>query len=432
MIRAGVVAAAVALAGCGVPSQPPGPAPTSPPRAIRATADDSPEGPDGPVAFKPARTPNKGPVPANTCFVDYLDVGSGLAILIRCKDGAGKELNILYDAGTSQGHAGSEYRVVYLMEQGLGFMRGSTIHHLIHSHPHFDHHSDMSSERGVIALYDVKNVWDPAMYEDTEAYRCFLHAVTKKQKSTDLIYHPAKKCPQTRNLTCDGGAVGYFVQAQVKPYDAPSIAKPSTVPYDIDFGDSIKGKILYSDPDAKKPNAAALVLNLSMYGVTMLLTADEEAGERESPSNAPDANSVEAFLIAPARRTLMRANIIQVPHHGSLTSSRNAFKDATIIKAGTSVDSYAVISSGTRKYGTVALPDNEQVRSWRQKLGAGRLLSTTTDDSDCESASAPLKIAPTSDRGPTGCTSVEFVIKKSGSKGKITKVFYWPAGPEVL
>jgi beta-lactamase superfamily II metal-dependent hydrolase len=424
-----VKAAALAFAIGAACAAPPQAAPSSPPTPT-ITEQVAVTEPDGTVSYKAARTPHRGPVPANTCFVDFIDMGAGLSVFIRCRNASGADFNILYDGGTNEPRLNSQYRLVYILENGLGFMRGSTIHHIFQSHPHYDHHGDLVSDRGVIALYDVKHVWDPAMHTKKKVYGCFLHAVTKKQKTTDLVYHPAIKCPSTRGLECDGAPVGYFKQDQVKPYKAPSITRKTEPVYDVPFGyDGVAGKIIYSDPDAHEPNAAALVLKLTLFGVEILLTADEEAGGRVDPATPPDAGSVEAFLLEPARRGLLRAHIIQVPHHGSLTSGRNVFKDAAIWRHGTSVDSYAVISSGDKEYGTVKLPDSKQVWWWRQKLGAGRLLSTTTDDADCKTANPPLKIAPAGDPNVAGCTSVEFEIKKGS---KIKNVFYWPAGPKVM
>lgn len=378
----------------------------------------------------PPRVPFRGAVPANTCYVDFLDIGSGLAILIRCADASARPLTILYDGGTNEPRLNKQFRLVYLLETGLGFMRGSRIDHLFHSHPHYDHHSDLISEKGVIELYDVKHVWDPAMHHTSKAYGCFLHAVTRKQKTTDLVYHPAIKCPSTRGLECDGAPIGYFQQAQVETYRAPSISRPTVAPHVVPFGvTGITGQILYSDPEAHEPNAAALVLKLQLFGVEVLLPADEEAGERRSPTSPPDAGSVEEFLVDPVRKARLRANIIAVPHHGSNTSSRNAFKTAAIWNTGSSADTYAVISSGKKEYGPRTLPDDENVRSWRAKLGAGRLLSTTTLDNDC--INDPRKIAPAGDTSVAGCTNVEFEIKKGTAGGKIKKVIYWPIGPEV-
>jgi beta-lactamase superfamily II metal-dependent hydrolase len=414
------LAALCACAGAP-PTAPPEPAITE---SIAVTS------PDGTVAFKASRLPHRGPVPANTCIVDFIDVGAGLAVLTRCRNGSGNELNILYDGGTNERRLNKQFRLVYILEHGLGFARGSTIHHVFQSHPHYDHHSDLISEQGVIALYDVKHVWDPAMHHDSNAYNCFLHAVTEKQKSSGLVYHPAIKCPTTRGFECDGAPVGFFIQDLVKPYKAPSVKRPTTQPYDVPFGfDGVAGKIIYSDPEAKHPNAAALILKLSLFGVEILFAADEEAGERESPLAAPKPSSVEAFLVDPARRHLLRSHIIQIPHHGSLTSSRNVFKEAAIWRSGTAADTYGVISSGERDYGSVVLPDDEQVRSWRQKLGARKLLSTTTDDPRCKGD--PRKIAPAGDANVAGCTSIEFVITPRSRGGKIDKVFYWPAGPEL-
>ena len=74
--------------------------------------------------------------------------------------------------------------MVYILEHGLDFRPGATIHHLFQSHPHFDHHSELTRAGGVIARYDVKNVWDPAAINDTVAYGCFITAVIEKANAT--------------------------------------------------------------------------------------------------------------------------------------------------------------------------------------------------------------------------------------------------------
>jgi competence protein ComEC len=83
----------------------------------------------------------------------------------------------------------------------------------------------------------------------------------------------------------------------------------------------------------------------------MLLPGDAEGGVRASPQTAPSEHSIERNLLDCCSDAL-RANILVVGHHGSITSSRTAFLDA--VGANT-----FIVSSGPTKYGSVTLPDSE-------------------------------------------------------------------------
>lgn len=99
-------------------------------------------------------------------------------------------------------------------------------------------------------------------------------------------------------------------------------------------------------------NDTSLVVRVDLGRTSLLLTGDAESGARADPS-AP-AGGVEAHLLAHWAHEL-DADLMQVAHHGSKTSSRLAFLQAVSPEL-------ALLSSGPRRYGTVVLPDPESDR----------------------------------------------------------------------
>lgn len=390
------------------------------------------------VAAKPtADKQKKGDPPRSTCYVDFLDIGTGLSVLVRCRDDSDRVLNMLYDGGSNDPGLRTAGRLVYLLDQGLGFPPGSTIHHLFQSHAHFDHHSQLIRKDGVIAKYDVKHIWDPAAINDTVAYGCFITSVIEKANTTNMVYHPARKCPDFSKLFCDKAKMPAWKTeaASVKPFDAPARDTPAVAPYAINLGfTGITARILHADPTMGEDdlNDSSLVLKLEMFGVKLLLTGDEEAGrKRKPPDKPPAAKSVEKFLIDNAD---LSANIVQVPHHGSETSSTDEMQNKTLLKYREKSDTFAVISSGPWAYSGTVLPDATVVESWRNKVGRSHVLLTTLNDKDApKCAKNADKIAPTpkTDETPAGCNNVEFVIEDRAKGRKITSVAYWPIGPAV-
>ena len=388
------------------------------------------------MAHAAGKVPEQGDPPKNTCYVDFIDIATGLGVLIRCQDRNGRSLNLMFDGGSSDALAGklkNQYRFGYILDKGLKFPPGSTIHHLFQSHAHFDHHSELVRKEGIIANYDVKHVWDPAMRNDSVAYGCFMKAVITKANERKLVYHPAKDCPDLTGLACDGAAVRKFkARSYYEPFTTTSVDEPMEKAYAVNFGgvDGITARILHANPNFKgeKHNKSSLVVMLDLFGVKLLLTGDEEADEKKS--------DVETLLIN--ARADLQANIVQVAHHGSDTSSTQPFVDAVVINGRRGPDTYAVISSGTVEYSGVQLPRDDVVTRWENAVGRGRVLSTKLYDvahpARPECKNHPEKIAPDpkNDESTAGCNNIQFVIKKGpGGRGYIDSVQYWPLGPRI-
>ena len=95
--------------------------------------------------------------------------------------------------------------------------------------------------------------------------------------------------------------------------------------------------------------------------------------------------------------------MLVVGHHGSLTSSRQAFLNA--VGAST-----FIISSGPHPDSGVTLPDPEIVSELQSR---GQVFRTDLDDAHCGANTA--KIGPDSDESPGGCDNVVVTISTTGA-----------------
>lgn len=129
------------------------------------------------------------------------------------------------------------------------------------------------------------------------------------------------------------------------------------------------------------------MIAVELGGVRLLLVGDAESGERRDPSDPP--GDVEEFLIDHHAKEI-RADILQVGHHGSKTSSRHAFLEAVH-------PHLALVSSGPKVYGHTVLPDAEVIEELKH-VGATVLRTDERDDS-CPHERLGA------DSGPGGCDS---------------------------
>jgi competence protein ComEC len=317
--------------------------------------------------------------------VHVIDVGTGLAVFAE-----GKDFALLYDAGSQDDlQYGDDNRVVaYIAAAAPNLTR---IDHVILSHPHKDHLQLMPD---VFRRYAVGHVWESGRVNKTDGYCQFLKAAMNEP---GVQYHDAIAANATRSVTFSGsGCNGTVTVRQGAMMDA--------VP--VPLGAGARMNFLYRDPaNHADPNGNSVVVRLDLGSRRILLAGDAEGGEREHPSEAPQASSIEAKLLACCAADL-RSDMLVVGHHGSLTSSRRAFLDAV----GASI--YA-ISSGPYPYKRVRLPDAEIVAELE---GRGQMLRTDRDDlfrieeeaRSCEFS--PRKIGPDADESPGGCNNILVTI----------------------
>jgi competence protein ComEC len=356
----------VTLAAC----LPPAPvSPVAPPPAPGAPAPGSEPAPPPTISWD--RADELGdltatPPPPGVWRVHLIDVGTGLAILVQ-----GADFTLLYDAGSSD-PGEPPARVLVYLAAALGPC-GARLDHVILSHPHQDHASALDA---VLHCYPADHVWDAGRVNDAVFYRDFLFAVAD---SGVAAYHTAAPPPADRTVRVKG-----------IPVVVPAAVVWSTFSEgdEVALGAGAAFTVLHAEAKAHPdPNQNSIVVAVELGGARLLLTGDAESGERADP--AAPLGDVEAHLVAqfPA---LIDADILQVGHHGSSTSSRRAFLAAVS-------PTLALVSAGPKNFKGVVLPDPEVVAA----LAATGATILRTDEHDAGCPWAPLGPA----KGPGGCDS---------------------------
>ena len=239
--------------------------------------------------------------------VHVIDVGTGLAVFAE-----GPDFTLLYDAGTQDDLAdGEDNRVLaYIRAVRPGLQK---LDHVILSHPHKDHLELMPD---IFDAFAVRNVWDSGRVNKTQGYCRFLKKVVAEP---GLQYHDAIASNATRTVNFTGSRCSGAVtlrQAERMP------ATP------VRLGANAAMSFLYRDATAHSdPNENTVVVRLDLGGGRVLLAGDAEAGARQTPSVPPQPQSIEGQLLACCAAAL-KAEVLVVGHHGSLTSSRKAFLNA--------------------------------------------------------------------------------------------------------
>ena len=323
------------------------------------------------------------PVPG-TYQIHMIDVGTGLAILIR-----GADFAMLYDAGSNDVEE-KPLRVAAYLAASLGPSGDDLcvppgapaptgrvhIDHVVLSHPHFDHASALDL---VLHCYEVGHFWDSGRLVQTVFYRELLDQISRQAA---LTYHTAAEVPADHTVTVKDHSVAIPRWERFSEEDA------------VPLGARARFTILHAETKAlSDPNGNSIVMLVELGATRLLLVGDAESGDRRDPSEPP--GDTEAYLLDHHARSL-RAEILQVGHHGSKTSSRRAFLDAVKPRI-------ALVSSGPKQYGKVVLPDQEVLDALEAE--GATVLRTDERDADC-----PISGRIGGDRGPGGCDSWVIVI----------------------
>jgi competence protein ComEC len=405
MIRSSIngrvlLALSLVLAACPAPDRPTTPRPpTTQPLPDGHPASVQPLPPPTTDTRPPSEAPPKitwkhiehatdvpsTPPPEGTYRIHLMDVGTGLAILVQ-----GHDFNLLYDGGTND--AGEKpLRVVSYLAAALGASgddlcvpKGThppkgrkPLDHVVLSHPHADHGSALDL---VVHCYDVKNVWDSGRVNDAVFYRDFITAVGKSATAT---YHTAISVPDDHAMTVKGDAIHIERWQMFRESDV------------VELGAHAQFTILHAEgKKLSDANQNSVVISVMLGNARLLLVGDAESGERLDPSAPP--GDVEQFLIEQHANDI-RADILQVGHHGSKTSSRRAFLDAV-------KPHLALVSTGPKLYGKVRLPDAEVIEALKA-VGATVLRTDEHDDS----CAVTHRIG--ADSGPGGCDSYLITVE---------------------
>ena len=369
MCRLVLVVLVAFVAGC------PAPRPAKPTTPLQPGMPPRPGAPA--IAWKKIETAADLPPPPapGTYQIHMIDVGTGLAILVR-----GADFALLYDAGTNDREEKPMRVAAYLAATlgpsgddlcGAPAPEKKRIDHVVLSHPHLDHASALDL---VLHCYDVPNFWDSGRVNDTVFYRELLSGIAQ---SAAMTYRTAADVPENKTVQVKGLAVTMQRWQRFSEGDT------------VKLGAGAQFTILHAEGKAKHdPNQNSVVIVVELGGIKLLLVGDAESGPRQDPSYP--VGDVEEFLIA-SHAGAIRSDILQVGHHGSKTSSRRAFLEMVKPRV-------ALVSSGPKRYGKTTLPDPEVIEELG-RIGA-QILRTDERDANC-----PVTGRIGGDYGPGGCDS---------------------------
>lgn len=323
-----------------------------------------------------------------------IDIGTGLAILVE-----GTDFKLLFDAGSADdkktnNKLGSKSRLVAYLNAALGRLdqphcrslgdldvkssaKAPLLDFVFLSHPHEDHLSQLLP---VLQCFAVTSLWEPGIMHKTAGYQQFRQFM---QDDKTIVYRTAVKQPCRRGLRASSHCSSLF-----------------QIGDEIMLGHQASAKVLHvGTKPSHHPNLYSVVLKLQLGTTTVLLTGDAESGARAQWHSSPGAT--EQFLLEHFPADLA-ADILQVGHHGSLTSSRLPFLQAIKPKI-------ALISAGPKKYASVVLPDQTVVDALTT-LGATIYRTDVHDKTGCPVAD---KIGANDPGNPGGCDNYLIRISKT-------------------
>jgi beta-lactamase superfamily II metal-dependent hydrolase len=199
-------------------------------------------------------------------LIHFIDVGQGDAVLIQSEHGA-----VLIDAGENN----MAHRVVSYLEN-LGI---NTINYLIATHPHSDHIGGLI---GVLEMFHVEHLIMPQIAHTSRTFERFLDAIEAKDGL--ILQKP------------EAGATFSIPTSPTNPNNTVifTIIAPNSEGY-------------------SNINNYSIALRMVYGSIAFIFTGDAEAiSEREMLSAGHN----------------LRANVLHVGHHGSNTSTTQAFLDA--------------------------------------------------------------------------------------------------------
>jgi competence protein ComEC len=269
-----------------------------------------------------------------------------------------------------------------------------TIDHIILSHPHRDHVELLPD---LFDAYEVKHVWDSGRANPICGYRMFLTKIAAEPTAT---YHDAIGNFGTHSTPFE--AQSCYGRDLIK--ETINITRGSRISEEpVELGQGARMRFLYADATPHPSiNDNSLVVSLELGSARILFMGDAEAGGRANPTNTPKPDSVEGTLLTCCAAEL-RADILFVGHHGSMTSSRDKLLDAVGAKT-------FIVSSGPTKYATVTLPDKAVIDDLQLR---GEVFRTDLDDQMCSTNAH--KVGPDNDGKAGGCENVVITVNNDGS-----------------
>ena len=341
---------------------------------------------------------------AGTFRVHNIDVGTGLAVLVQ-----GADFTMLFDGGSADDSSGitssgaNNSRLLAYLFAALGPSGEAActptaddweredrpqirIDHVFLSHPHEDHVAMLDE---VLRCYDVKNVWDSGDNNARSTYSDFLRAVSAE---SGVIYH---------------NAAGLRAGQRMQAFGGGTIALPSRVVAmgendEVRLGARASLRFLHVDGrTTDDENLNSSVVRVELGSISMLLTGDVESGPRANPSAT--LGQGEKALVENHAQDL-HADIFQVPHHGSSTSSRLEFLELVQPRI-------ALIGVGPLPYAGVVLPEANVISAIKSLASKPVILRTDLNDRSvarCAERGSRVDRVGNDDSRPGGCDN--FII----------------------
>jgi competence protein ComEC len=229
----------------------------------------------------------------------------------------------------------------------------------------------------VLRCYEVGEVYDVGVLNDKRFYRGFLEAVAEEP---DVTYWTVVDPPSPKTIDIYGAEIN-FTDVTWNTFAEGHV---------IELGAGAKLIVLAANGDHHPNdfNENSLVVRLELGDHSALLMGDAEAGDRVSPDEDPPPTAKKDDAHQHEEHTegyLMRyhaaeidVDILQVGHHGSMTSSRPDFIAAVS-------PTWSLIGAGPRRYTGHRLPDATVQRMLEDlaKEAGGFVLNTDFDDRRC-------------------------------------------------
>ena len=201
--------------------------------------------------------------------IDSVTAANADSIFLRSPNGK----TMLVDAGTPDSFESIQN---VLSEEGV-----TKLDVVVMTHPHSDH---MGSMKRVIDNYDIGTFYMPDAVNTTSSFDRMLSALEKKKVKTKVIWGSAKT-----TINWDGD-VEVRVLSPIKGADYQNNLNDMSVVIKVTYGET-----------------------------SLLLTGDAESYAEE--------------LMIASEKELLQADVLKIGHHGSSTSSSQAFLDAVQPKA---------------------------------------------------------------------------------------------------
>jgi len=289
--------------------------------------------------------------------VTFIDVGHGDCILIQTPDdnikGNGKyEGNIILIDGGERVE-GKKVIIPYLKSHGIP--ESKPIDYLIMTHAHSDHVGGLIP---VIQNYEIKAILDPGYNPPKKGKKSKIDGENKDRSPYPTFCRLAeeeKNCKFYRPL------VGTLIQEEGDT---------------LNCGSELKVQVLNSEKVASDPNNTSIVIRLQYGEVSFLLVGDAEGKERKDTADA--LKFVEKDLIKEYGNTL-KSTFLKAGHHGSESSSTNAFIDAVSPQ-------YVIICAGNKKFSGTVLPDKSVIKRYEKRHI--KIYRTDRDDEKKDSSEA--------------------------------------------